>query len=322
MEHMGLISLIPTATVIFLAVLSRRALEPLIGGVIIGFLILNGTGVMGATIDSALTVLGDDTIRWIMLAVGLFGALTSLLVHSGGASAFSKYLIQFIKNRTSALITTWGLGLVIFIDDYLNALTVGSSMKGLTDKFKISRQMLAYVVDTTAAPICVLIPLSTWAIYVSGLLESNGVAAEGQGISVYIQAIPYMIYPIVAAILVPLVAIKLIPALGPMKKAEQKAATGELTATLVGKMETQPDSGIDQKIINFLIPIASLLFFTWFFDIDILKGVIAALIVTFILFGLQRLMPFGKMFDYAMDGLKGMVPAMLGTNRSVRIYNT
>lgn len=310
MEHMGWISLIPTSVVVILAIMSKRALEPLIGGAVIGFFMLTGSSGLNTTIDTALKVLGDDVIRWIILTVGLFGALTSLLIRSGAAAGFSIALAKFVKDRKTALLGTWMMGLIIFIDDYLNALTIGSSMKGLTDKHRVSRQMLAYVVDATAAPVCVLIPLSTWAIYVSGLLESNNVAEVGQGLSVYIDSIPYMVYPIVTLILVPVVAMGWIPALGAMKKAEERAARGESTATLLGETTAPDTPESEPKLINFILPVASLLFFTWYFDIDVLKGVVCALIVTYVLYASQRLISLNAMFDSSMEGLKGMVPAI------------
>lgn len=311
MENPGFLALIPTSVVIVLAVLSRRSLEPLIAGVIVGYAMIASSKVMTKTLESAQTVLADGTMIWILLAVSLFGALTHLVVHSGGAQAFSGMMVRFVKSRKSALMTTWVLGLVIFIDDYLNALTVGSSMKELTDRYKVSRPMLAYIVDTTAAPICVLIPLSTWAVYVSGLLETNGVAEAGKGLQVYISAIPYMLYPIFAALLVPVVAMGLVPALGAMKKAEAKAAAGESTISATGAgLDVERHFKGEPKVWNFFVPIASLLFFTWWFGIDILLGVTAALAVTFILYGIQRVLTFSQMFDYAMDGVKGMLPAI------------
>ncbi len=108
--------------------------------------------------------------------------------------AFGRKALKLAKGPRSSLLMTFVLGLVIFIDDYLNALTVGETMKRVTDRFKISREMLAYVVDSTAAPVCVLVPLSTWAVFFGGLLVNNGVAAEGEGIQIYMQAIPYMFY--------------------------------------------------------------------------------------------------------------------------------
>lgn len=311
MEQPGILALVPTLVVIVLAVISRRSLEPLIAGVVVGYAMISTSGVMTKTLDSAQSVLADGVMIWILLAVSLFGALTHLVVHSGGALAFSSKLVKFVKNRQSALLTTWVLGLVIFIDDYLNALTVGSSMKGLTDKHKVSRPMLAYIVDTTAAPICVLIPLSTWAVYVAGLLESNGAAAEGMGLQVYISAIPYMLYPIMAALLVPLVAIGIMPAIGPMRKAEEKAARGESTVSARGgELEIEHEFKGAPNIWNFVVPVVSLLFFTWWFGIDILLGVTAALIITLIFYGIQRVLTFNQMFDYAMEGIKGMLPAI------------
>lgn len=311
MENPGILALVPTLVVIVLAVVSRRALEPLIAGVVVGYAMISTSDVLSKTLQSAQTVLADGVMIWILLAVSLFGALTHLVVHSGGAQAFSGALVRFVKSRKSALMTTWVLGLVIFIDDYLNALTVGSSMKKLTDEYKVSRPMLAYIVDTTAAPICVLIPLSTWAIYVAGLLETNGVAEAGNGMQVYISAIPYMLYPIIAALLVPAVALGWVPALGPMRKAEAKAAAGESTISLVGaELEPAQDYKGDPKLWNFVVPIASLLFFTWWFGIDILLGVTVALGVTILFYAVQRVLTLPQMFDYAMDGIKGMLPAI------------
>ena len=130
-----------------------------------------------------------------------------------------------------SLLATWGLGLVIFLDDYLNSLTVGATMKAVTDRFKTSRAMLAYVVDSTAAPLCLLMPISSWGAYFAGLLEKNAVAPDGQGLTLFIQSIPFMFYPIIAVLVVPLVVLGFIPRLGAMKVAEQRAEmSGELGA--------------------------------------------------------------------------------------------
>src|SRR5690606_6188897 len=109
------------------------------------------------------------------------------------------------------------------------ALTVSTAMQKVTDRFRVSREMLAYVVDSTAAPVCVLLPFSTWAVYVSGLLEKEGLAGEGAGVAAFVQTIPYNLYAIVALALVLLVILGVVPALGPMRRAEQRAReTGEV----------------------------------------------------------------------------------------------
>ena len=130
MEHYGIISLIPAFSVLVLALVTKRTFEALVGGTLIGFLILKKEDFFGAFITSSLNVMADATIGWIILVCGLFGSLIALLVKSGGAIAFGNFLIRFVKTRKAALMTTWALGLVIFIDDYLNALTVSAAKIG------------------------------------------------------------------------------------------------------------------------------------------------------------------------------------------------
>lgn len=330
MEHYGFISLIPALSVLILALVSKRTLEPLIGGTLLGFVIWKKGDFFGGFSDAALKVMSDPTIGWIILVCGLFGSLIALLVKSGGALAFGEFITRFVKSRKSALLSTWILGLVIFIDDYLNALTVSSAMKKVTDRFKVSREMLAYVVDSTAAPVCVLLPFSTWAIFVSGLLESSGASAKGEGLSLYISTIPYMLYAWVAVLLVPLVCLGIIPHLGPMKSAEKRILENDQDATTRdtysssgnGKLHSLPEGDLalsadiapkaleDPKLYNFLIPIVVLIFFTVYFDIDAFKGVLIATATAIVMFAAQKLMSLHDLFDTFMEGFKTMIPPL------------
>jgi Na+/H+ antiporter NhaC len=153
------------------------------------------------------------------------GSIIALMIAPAQASAFTAKMAGMVKSKVSALFVAWTLGILIFVDDYLNSLAVGSSMRELTDKYRISREKLAYVVDSTAAPVSVIIPFSTWGAFFGGLLVANGLAPEGQGLAVYISAIPYMLYAWVAVLVVPLVIVGIIPGLGSMKKAEHRAET-------------------------------------------------------------------------------------------------
>ena len=175
-------------------------------------------GFVATLAEVSLSVLRDEDIAWIILVCALYGVFIALLVRSGGSMAFGRLLLARLHNKRQSLLTTWVLGLVIFLDDYLNSLTVGATMKAVTDRFKTSRAMLAYVVDSTAAPLCLLIPISSWGAYFAGLLEKNAVAADGQGLSLFIESIPYMFYPIIAVLVVPLVVMGVIPRLGAMAK--------------------------------------------------------------------------------------------------------
>ena len=307
----SLLVLLPALVTVVTAILSRRPIESLLAGVFVGLLMLEPAAALSNFSSILLDVMMDETIAWVIIVCGLMGSLITLLMRVGAASAFSRTLSSKAQNSTSALLYTWLLGLVVFIDDYLNALAVGSSMRKVTDKFKVSREMLAYVVDSTAAPICVLVPVSTWAVFYAGLFVDAGYAESGQGMALYISAIPYMVYPIAAMLLVPLVATGIVPALGMMKSAQQRAAEG--TAPLPideGEEESLVDTQDRVRIYHFVLPIVALLGFSIWYDLDVQIGVIMSVAVTIILFGAQRLMAWAQMFDAVIDGIKIMLPAL------------
>jgi Na+/H+ antiporter NhaC len=305
--------LLPALVTVVTAILSRRPIESLLAGVFVGLLMLEPAAALSNFSSILLDVMMDETIAWIIIVCGLMGSLITLLMRVGAANAFSRALSSKAKDSKSALLYTWLLGLVVFIDDYLNALAVGSSMRKVTDKFKVSREMLAYVVDSTAAPICVLVPVSTWAVFYAGLFMDSGYAESGQGMALYISAIPYMVYPIVAVLLVPLVVNGTVPALGMMKAAEQRAADG-IAPQLADEPSEQSDANSDThnrvQIYHFVLPIVALLGFSIWYDLDVQIGVIMSVAVTIIMFGTQRLMAWTQMFDAVIDGIKIMLPAL------------
>ncbi len=323
--------LIPTLVVLVLAVLSKRTIEPLVGGTVVGLAMLAPSELLTNFTDVILTVMQDETIGWVIMVCGLMGGLIALLARIGGASSFGQLASRRVRTRASALLATWLLGLAVFIDDYLNALAISSSMKRLTDRFRVSREMLAYVVDSTAAPICVLVPLSTWTVFFAAVLEDSAAAETGRGLTVYIGAIPYMFYAWAAVAIVPLVIIGAIPLLGPMKTAEGRVPVieqlGEFGRGEADSSEPDPAAGgtpsshADQPadgvesprnlfrgaILNFLLPILALIGFTWYLGADILKGVTVALALTIVLIAVQRLLSVTELFDTILEGFKSML---------------
>ena len=191
MEY-GAISLIPTLLVLALAIWSHRTLESVLAGALLAFVILDGSGFVSGIAEATTKVMMDGDTVCVLLGCGLSGPFIALLVKGGGSHAFGRWLTGRLSGKRGSLLATWVLGLVIFLDDYLNSLTVGATMKSVTDRFKTSREMLAYVVDSTAAPMCLLIPISSWGVYFGSLLEKNGAAADGEGIALFIEAIPFM----------------------------------------------------------------------------------------------------------------------------------
>jgi tetracycline resistance efflux pump len=317
------LSLIPPAVVLLLAVWLRRPILALVCGAAVGLLLLSPQDALTGFSEISLKVMQDETIGWLILVCGSFGALIALLIRTGGALAFGRAALLVAKGKRSSLFMTFVLGLVIFVDDYLNALTVGETMKRVTDRFRISREKLAYIVDSTAAPICVLVPLSTWAVFFGGLLENNEIAATGQGIATYIQAIPYMLYAWAAVVLVLLVALGLFPDIGPMRKVEQQARHGSAGAMHVGELNPEHNFAMKSieeefegankesgKLYNFLVPLLMLVGFTIYFEIDVWMGMIATMLLTVPFYMVQRLMPLAEMLEQMMDGFKTMLPAI------------
>lgn len=317
MESFGWLSLVPTLCVLIIAFTTKRTIESLLAGAVIGFILLEKQNFFSATVDSLLGVMVNPTIGWITLVIIFFGGFIALLVKSGGALAFGSFVSSRIKSKKGALLTTWLMGLIIFVDDYLNALTIGTAMKNVTDKHRTSREYLAYIIDSTAAPICVLVPLSTWAVFASGLFEENGVVAEGMGGAAYLQTIPFVLYGWIAVLVVLLSIIGIIPKFGPMKKAEIRAETtgvcipkGSSSVEIVSDevaASMDESSRVKPRMINFLVPIAVLIFYTWYSEIDLLQGVIVAVIVTIAMLYVQRIMGLKELFDTFIEGSKPMV---------------
>ena len=305
----GFITLLPTILVLGLALWSRRTLESVLAGALAAFFIMEGLGFLDAMAQATLATLMTEDVAWVMLVCGLYGGFIALLVKGGGSHALGRALISRIETKRGGLLATWSLGLVIFLDDYLNSLTVGATMKAVTDRFRTSRAMLAYVVDSTAAPLCLLVPLSSWGAYFASLLEQNGVAAEGQGIAVFIETIPYLFYPMMALLIVPLVAVGVIPLVGPMRRAEELAErTGDLGASEDQALAVEENARGGMSV--FFLPMLAMVLFTVFPSVDLLRGVIAGILFTFAYYALWRVMPILEVFDTCIEGIKSMVPVL------------
>ncbi|MEX2122584.1 MAG: Na+/H+ antiporter NhaC family protein [Woeseia sp.] len=313
MENPGFISVVPTLVVFFLAIFTRRPIESLVTGSIVGMAMIHGSGFITGFADTSIRVMTDEDVAWVILVCGFMGSLIGLFIRSGSTRAFTEKLSRFVHSQKSALFATWGLGILIFVDDYLNSLAVGSAMRELTDKYRVSREMLAYVVDSTAAPVSVIIPYSTWGAFFGGLLVANGVAAEGQGLAVYISAIPYMLYAWVAILLVPFVILGVVPLLGSMKRAEIRAqTTGQMIPPGAAHIEKankaiRPKDGVKPRISVFLLSMIALVAFTLYFDNDFLKGVYVTLGGTVLFIVGARILDFHDTFDTVIDGFKTMI---------------
>lgn len=312
-DSWGALSLLPTVLVLAVAIYSRKPFESLLAGTAAGLIMINREDLISPFSDAMSSVMGDETIIWIILVCGLMGGLITLLELSGCLNSFSDWLQTKIKSQRQSLVVTFLIGLVVFIDDYLNCLAVSSSVKNLTDYYKVSREKLAYIIDSTAAPMCVIVPISTWAVFFAGLLEENNMAAEGQGMSLYISAIPYMAYAWMALLVVFLVAAGVIGNIGPMKKCEARAQAGQpIPDDFVGVEIELEDSQLRPVstavgMLNFLVPMALLVASTVYYEIDLLRGVILTVGVTMVMYYVQGLLSFESQINGIFTGFKIML---------------
>lgn len=305
--------LLPTLIVFVLAVLTHRPIESLISGAIVGLIMIHGAGFIGGFAETSIRVMTDDTVAWVILVCGFMGSLIGILIRTGSTRSFTVKMAGLIKSQRSALMATWGLGILMFVDDYLNSLAVGAAMRNVTDEFKVSREKLAYVIDSTAAPISVIIPFSTWGVFFAGLIVANGLAPEGQGLDVYISAIPYMLYPWIAAAIVPAVIFGLIPSLGAMRSAETRARTTGQTVPPdaehieLANQSIRPREDIRPRMSMFIVPMTVLVLATLYFDKDFLVGIYITLGGTTIYVLATRMMDMHDTFDTIIDGFKTMI---------------
>ncbi len=313
----GAISFLPTLLVLIMAVLIRRPIEALFSGVVVGIFILHGSKTISALSETAIRTMQDEDLIWIILVCGGMGALIGLFLRTGSLYAFMDKVSNHVETRFGAILATWFMGILLFVDDYLNSITVGAAMSHITDKFKISREMLAYIVDSTAAPVSVIIPISTWAVFFGTILENVNLATEGEGLSVYISAIPYMLYPWIAVFMVPLVASGKIPLIGPMKKAEHRAIVDGQPLPIGGehihgaKQAIVERKGVKRTGWLFSLPLIGLVGFTLYFDMEFLHATLATLALTTSIILTFRVLDMHDTFDTLLNGFKTMIDPLL-----------
>lgn len=325
-ENFGVFSVVPAVFLIVYIFITQRIVESLILASLMGVIMVSrpvtvGEGTWLGNIftdfsDSLLETMMDEDIAWLIIVCGLMGSIISLIERSGGAFAFGEWVAKRAKSRKSSLMWTWVLGIIIFIDDYLNSLTVGACMTPLTDRYKVPREFLAYVVDSTAAPLCVLIPISTWSVFCGRILEANDWAPAGEGLKYFIKTIPFNFYGWFAAIIVPLVIFGIIPVVGPMKKAFKRVDEGgPLAPEGSEKIDIHAGGGVDipenPSIWNMVLPIAVLIISTIALDTDMQAGVLITLAFMFVFYLAQGVVNAEEFIDVSLEGLKNMILPLL-----------
>ncbi|MDE7287785.1 MAG: Na+/H+ antiporter NhaC family protein, partial [Lachnospiraceae bacterium] len=250
-------ALVPPIVAIVLALITKEVYSSLFVGILVGGLFYSGFSFEGTFNhifnDGFVAVLSDGYNVGILIFLVILGAMVSLMNRAGGSAAFGHFAKKKIKTRAGAQLATVALGVLIFIDDYFNCLTVGSVMRPVTDEHKVSRAKLSYLIDATAAPVCIIAPISSWAAAVSGFVEGE------DGFSIFIRAIPYNYYALLTIVMM-IAVILLNIDFGPMRIHEKNALNGDLFTS--GKAAQEDETGAKNpkgKVIDLVIPIITLI---------------------------------------------------------------
>ena len=322
-------SLVPALVAICLALITKEVYSSLFVGIVMGALFFSNFSFVGTfnhiIKDGFVSVLSDSYNVGILIFLVLLGSMVSLMNKSGGSKAFGEWASKNIKSKSGSMLATMLLGVLIFIDDYFNCLTVGSVMRPVTDKQNISRAKLAYLIDATAAPICIIAPISSWAAAVSGFVEGEN------GLKLFISAIPYNYYALLTIGMMIMIILMNID-FGPMKKCEEDAKNGNIGVVSDLKGEDNKIVG-NGKIVDLIIPIIILIilctigmiysggFFSGVSFIDafansdasigLVIGSIFTYIITIIFYLIRKVLSFRECMETLVTGLKNMAAAIL-----------
>ena len=325
-------ALVPPVVAIGLALITKEVYSSLFIGVLMGGILYSGFSFEGTIThifeDGMINVLSDSYNVGILIFLVILGTMVCLMNRAGGSAAFGQFAADHIKGRVGAELATILLGCLIFIDDYFNCLTVGSVMRPVTDKFKVSRAKLAYLIDATAAPICIIAPISSWAAAVTGFVEGE------DGFSIFVRAIPYNFYAILTIVMM-IGMVLLRTEFGSMKFHEKNALKGDLYTTPGRPYDTekQPEVSVRGTVLDLLIPIISLIiccmigmlytggffsgedFVTAFSQSDaslgLTMGSFFGLLITIGLYQVRRVLKFSECMACIPEGFKSMVPAIM-----------
>ena len=325
-------SLLPPIIAIALALITKEVYSSLFIGILVGGLLYSNfafeTTVLHVFNDGIVASVTDSYNMGILIFLVILGAMVCLMNKAGGSAAFGRWAEKNIKSRVGAQLASILLGCLIFIDDYFNCLTVGSVMRPITDKHNISRAKLAYIIDATAAPICIIAPISSWAAAVAGFAE------DGQGFNLFLRAIPYNYYALLTIVMmVGLVVMKV--DFGTMRNFERNAVeNNDLFSGVNPYASAEEDVPEDKgRVLDLVLPVVMLIiccvigmiysggffegegFITAFSNSDasvgLMLGSAFALVFSFIYFLIRRSMSFKDMMGCIPEGFKAMVPAIM-----------
>ena len=301
-----ILAFVPLLVLMVLALATRKMAQSMIAAVVVAMAILYKQNILTGMINEIYGQLSNDSLQFVFIILFGFGAMTKLFQDSGALLGFGDLLSKVANGKKKPLILGWLISLTMFIDDYLCVMTTTFALKEITDRNRIPREHLAFQSNAVAACLCVILPFSSWTAFSIGLLGDYGL-----GFNDYVRAIPYMFYPFIMIIIVPLIAVGVIPKLGVLKKAWRRVDEGgdtyvaeEAEESLVS-IEMDPDQQ-SSSAVNAIIPIAAMVAGVLIFDNDLAHGIFIGLAAQFILYVAKRIMTVDEFFKSFFEGAKSM----------------
>ena len=310
----GILSLIPVVVLFALIFTTKRMLLSLTVASLAGSILLGGWNFASVWLEQIQAAFMGGTVGYLFLLLALFGILIRLLDKSGAAIEFANWLSRYANTRRKAMLLTFFLGWIIFVDDYLNNMAVSTAMKRVCDRHRIPRTLFGFLVNCTAAPVCVLIPVSTWAVFYGGLFEQHGVTVGGSGMNAYYAGIPFLFYAWILLIICLLVILGVFPLIGVTRKDNKLALEEGIVCTeersLDGKEircdDAEEEASHKKNPFKFLIPMAVIIALTIITN-DVMVGCMGAILVTIIIILIGKQMKLTELFDAMFEGVGSMV---------------
>lgn len=300
--ELGFLVVIPTLLVLGLAIITRREIEPLIVGCILGCIMLSGAGFLQAMIGHGYAAMVDPGFTMVAIASFGFSGLIGLMNHAHGAEKFAERSAVLIKGERSAGLMTWLVCWALFVDDYMHALVASATMKNIADRFHMPRKVLTYMANGTAAAMAVLVPTTVWSSFFMGIFENEYLATLGLGgYDLYVGSIKFFIYPIVTIVMTLLVGLKVLPATRAMRAQSEETGAAVETA----------QRSCEPKAIYFVLPMAVVIAATILGGGDIIFGIYVGIIVAFALYMIMRVGTWQELRTAFLDGAATILPTVI-----------
>jgi Na+/H+ antiporter NhaC len=313
-EAHGWMTLIPLIVMLILVASTKKVFESILISTALVYIFSDGYKFIFSAVNGIYDVFAEGTYAWIVLMLALFGGLIALMIQSGGINGFKKFATRYVKSERSSLVLTWILGLILFIDDYVNNLGIGPTMRGITDKYKVPREQLGFTICSMGTPICAMVPVTAFAVFVFTVMQDNGVSGENANmVTEYIKVIPYMFFPICIVIISLLLSLGVLPRVGHLKKYYKQIEEGTYELTEKEKEEVRSSAEEDivsddagSNLLDFALPVV-LLVVVMLITSDLVFSVICALALAFVMYIPRKKMTVTEFFSTFFSGINDMI---------------